>query len=489
MNLAIVIGISKYVNAEVLPACGQDAALVTRTLREIRSTLEDTKKFEKVLVIDSDLPSVRLKQKISSFVAEYSKSQIEELFFYFTGHGDFDGTEFYYLLGDYDPSQKNQTSLSNTELDDWLRSLNPNLALKMVDACHAGVQYIKEDPLAIEKYFSKPHEKGFKNCYFMYSSQTNQSSYQDSKLSSFTRSFLSSLVKYSGDIIRYKDIIDFISDEFSSNRSQKPFFVIQASNTEEFGRVSSELAEFLKSAIIVPPASSNSPPSPSVATSKPSLFDLVKADSKRYCTEKEFEARIKSISDLFSKYSFDKDLCTLYTFEKTLLKEYSEHFKRLSKIGTWLNQNGNPYFTTITWRDEKYEERDISSPFHLLSGSRAPMVTKYRKTISGFELTQNVPVRAFQVIANPKLENIATHGCFILYVFSKTNLRFFYAYGDFKDITWTTKSLSTAFEWQTTEVELMPEKAPGESMRQILFGFEQYINGQIKARFEQQPAE
>ena len=78
-------------------------------------------------------------------------------------------------------SAKKQTTIENTELDNWIRLLNPALTVKIIDACHAGVQYIK-DP-EVFKDFLNSTPKSFNSFYFLFSSLKEQYSYQDKRLS------------------------------------------------------------------------------------------------------------------------------------------------------------------------------------------------------------------------------------------------------------------------------------------------------------------
>ena len=116
-----------------------------------------------------------------------------------------------------------------------LKTLTPKLMIKVVDACHAGVSQIKEaDALSKQLQASKG---SFSDCYFMFSSQSSQSSLQDSKLSDFTEAFVEACATFTGQDIRYKDIVDHISDAFVGNADQTPTFVIQAPCVEIFARL------------------------------------------------------------------------------------------------------------------------------------------------------------------------------------------------------------------------------------------------------------
>ena len=237
MNLAIVITASQYNPPRIpLPACDCDADL-------IEALVGSSSDFDDKLFLRNLPDSAVIKKKLTEFIAQYKGSDIDQVFFYFSGHGDFSGDELFYLLPDYDEKQKRQTSLENSELDSLLRGLQPNTAVKVIDACHSGVPYIK-DTDAFQNYIKGTKDE-FKKCYFMFSSHLDQASYQNAEFSFFTKSFVQAIAQHKADSVRLKDIIDYVADAFSGNSQQTPFFVVQADFTESFCRVTESLRKRL----------------------------------------------------------------------------------------------------------------------------------------------------------------------------------------------------------------------------------------------------
>ncbi len=217
LNLGVVIAVSEYTDdAGNLPACSQDGAAFLEVLRT-------SEKFKDVLYIDRDTTSANVKRRLAEFVKKYEGQDIGEVVFYFTGHGEFVGDEFYYLLSDYQQRRRKQTSLENTELDNIVRSLKPALFAKVVDACHSGMTYIKSVD-EFNEYLKAANSK-FKKLYFLFSSQSEQFSYQNNRISYFTESVLKAIAAHAGDEIRYKDIIDYVSDEFKIHDFQTPLLL------------------------------------------------------------------------------------------------------------------------------------------------------------------------------------------------------------------------------------------------------------------------
>jgi hypothetical protein len=130
-----------------------------------------------------------------------------------------------------------------------IKSIKPRMVTKIIDACQSGVSYIKGNTNVVEKYYAKTTDS-FEKCYFMHSSMTSQYSYQNDDLSDFTKSILESINTNNKDSIRYKDIIDYVSDEFEKSTEQTPFFITQADHTERFINSSPEIQKALNKYVI-----------------------------------------------------------------------------------------------------------------------------------------------------------------------------------------------------------------------------------------------
>src|SRR5580704_10319288 len=168
--VAILIGIRKYDTQPELPGCSNDLDAMNTLL-----TLSGKVDGDNLLLIDDKRRSAEIKNLLADFIERHRTTPTAELLFYFSGHGTFDD-DFRCLLPDYRDDQNNGTTLTNTELDGMLRSLNPTLTVKIIDACQSGVSYVK-DADAVKAAIDRSRQ-GLKDCYFMFSSQQNQSSYQ-----------------------------------------------------------------------------------------------------------------------------------------------------------------------------------------------------------------------------------------------------------------------------------------------------------------------
>lgn len=62
------------------------------------SLIRNTKKFDEILIISQETASGKVKDKLTSFINDRKGNSIDEVLFYFSGHGDFANDEFYYIL-------------------------------------------------------------------------------------------------------------------------------------------------------------------------------------------------------------------------------------------------------------------------------------------------------------------------------------------------------------------------------------------------------
>jgi hypothetical protein len=242
MNIAVLIGVSEYRVVDRLPACAADVA-------QMRRLLSATKKYDDIGCLTTNTDSGPLKDALRGFFGRYqSGSAINEAFVYFSGHGVYH-TDALLCCSDFDPNRPATTSISNEELDDLLRSVNPDVAVKVIDACQSGSPYIKDATAGFEKALRSTRLKAF---ICMASSRQDQSSYATAEASTFTTRWIdAALYKRDGTVL-YRDIQAALADAFVGTPDQTPFFVNQGSGLEPFAGVTPEMralaGERLKSA-------------------------------------------------------------------------------------------------------------------------------------------------------------------------------------------------------------------------------------------------
>lgn len=489
MKIACLLGVSKYKTINELSACENDIALMN-------SVLEATGEYDQLLCIAGNQESSKVKQQLVSYFTQFQGQQVDQVLFYYTGHGDFDGKEFFYLLSDYEHARQKQTVIENTELDNWIRLLKPALTIKIIDACHAGVQYIK-DPDVFEK-FLQTTPKSFSSCYFLFSSLKEQYSYQNEKLSDFTKSLVESVSDFGGTEMRFKDIIDYVSDSFAASAKQTPFFITQATNTELFTSVDNSLREKIKSNLShYLTTATKIGTEPDLCIRQPSsLVDLVKADAARYCTRDEVLKILEHSQSFLENHKYAEETCDLYDIEVLALSSLEGEVPRIINIGKWLSENKNDYFAEPTSRQEEYSEeievpvkhRGLYASFATALQSIVPQyeartVTRTRKVITGFRLTQETSSLAFQITAKPKYQNLSWHDCHIAFVFSKTEIRFFYLFSVFREQNWEKRNRQPEETWRTIFSMFKSAQPIDAALHQIVGTFENYIMEPIKSRY------
>ena len=402
--------------------------------------------------------------------------------FYFTGHGDFLDDDFYYLLPDFSESRRRQTSLQNSEIDNLLRSLSPKMAIKIVDACHSGISFIK-DPDAISKYL-KGTMGQFNKCYFMYSSQLSQSSYQDTSLSYFTKALGNSIYQHDAEIVRYKDTIDYISDFFISSKLQTPLFVTQADFTEYFCTVSPSLKNDLSQFFQVPVT----PIQGSEASQEDKLLALVKEDSKKYVGQDEAIANMEKIPNIIEKHHFEERVLSLFSITITT----KEHFKEIpntAAIGQFVEKHLNEYFAKPTYKTVTRMVDDYSGISSLISmnylAGRGPQIQKEVTEVSGIQATIPLPFSYISIHLKPKYPNINSVICFILPILSQTNIRFFWTFANCKQAGWDEESIiDSNIKWTTTEIGIRDMKEIETQLHNLLSDFSTFTVTWLQEKFK-----
>lgn len=389
MNLAIIIAISKYNNpANNLPACMNDSIL-------IGDIIQESGRFESILKIDQQEPSSKVKRQLAEFVKTHQGKEVSEVFFYYTGHGGiYDDDDFFFVLSDFDEKKARQTGLSNNELDTLLRSLTPQLAVKVVDACHSAVTYVKQGEMIAK---AMDASKGnFKQCYFMFSSQREQSSFADSNLSYFTKEIVSAVANHTETEIRYKDIIDVLSDAFMGNKDQKPMFVVQADCTDLFCSITPGLIEKIKNHL-TPQAAISSITATGGKEEKEKLesrlASLIEEDAKNYANLGEALAAFTWIETELA-VTVRPEMLKLYKRDIELI-DSAEELPNLLAIANWLKEQGEGLFASLTYQKINYTgfeqiEKPPSGPLYirgLFPEYVTKEVTKTRYEINGFAPT------------------------------------------------------------------------------------------------------
>lgn len=470
-SVAIIITAASYVgDLHKLPACLSDNRAIARIV-------EEKKDFNHILNIHDEKTAVLVQEKLFSFLKNLEGETLDEVFFYFSGHGEFFDNDFLYLMCDYRSSKKRQTSVSNLELDNAVRVLQPRLYTKIVDACHSGIPYIK-DSTQMAEYVQKS-SAALRDLYFLFSSQLDEVSWQGDRISYFTASVLRSILQHEGATIKYKDTIHFISDEFEQSGIQKPFFVNQGSYTDVFCSITSELKADLRKFLEA------GWPSAEVleARKNTSIVDLVREEAKMYCDKDTTLKLVSSLKDDFAKFKLDNDCGELYEIN---IGEYPLFvLPNPERIGIWLNQKKDEgkYFAEAVTAREKIENlvttNAIKASLYAL-GATAP---EYRTVIKSFKNTVDLPFEVLTLFASNVFPNLLECRCHIVPLVSRMSIRLFYVFAQYDSENWDSKKLVGVTDWQSEEVLLKNRDALTEVVDKIKTAFREYIQSPIRSKF------
>lgn len=364
------------------------------------------------------------------------------------------------------------------EIDNLLRTLTPNLVVKVIDACQSGTSYIKESG-AITKYFDDA-KQGFKRCYFLNSSLSSQSSFQNNEMSFFTKSFVSAIKENKSDDVRYKSIIDFISDEFENIGDQTPFFVIQADYTEKFCTKNANLKKYLVDFESAKLESTS-------GTKSSSLLELVQKEANEYITKEKAVELIEKIRIEVGKFKLGDTTKDLYELEATFLEDYKQ-IPRKIVIGKWLKDNTHPFFAEPTYRKIYENPQDAIKVFatvSILDQFKREKQAEVRIELDGYELKIDVPFKAIAINANSKFPNLYSYNMTVVFLLSKKAIRFFYFISNYNEESWDNRKLLTKdIEWKTIEFKITDTATINDGVKSFFLEFETKIIKDIQGKYK-----
>lgn len=398
-NIAITMGISEYQNAENLPACKNDVELITRLLKT-------SGKYE-VLQVDETLSKHQIIKTIDSFLLQENTDQnIGEMLFYFSGHG-FQDDEAHFILKDTSIERINSTALNNSEIDDIARKCNPELFVKIIDACQSGLTYIKGVSGTLDDLNIMPgsSSKSLKNCIFMCSSKKDQSSMATKEYSFFTKAFVSAaLESVKSEVVRYADIQNYIIDAFSSfGNLQTPFFVMQSDGRDVFVEPTAEMKQLAEEFVNVELQSSNT---------KSEIEEDIDKFLESYRDEAMVNEIMQNIKTSMSSLDFNSAWITKY-YNCSLTSSGYENHQEDREIVDFLYKKRNNENLYIEFDTERVREETI---FGFPSFKTHPT--------SFTSLARKLP-SVFSYHLTPKKDGLPKYETLFAFVYSDTHMYVF----------------------------------------------------------------
>ena len=455
MKIAVVIGIDLYENLNSLPACKYD----TNKIKEI---LKATGEYTEVVTLTEDTKTRPIKSSLRTFFSKYREKEIDEVFFYFSGHGTYISDNVLFCCSDFDPKYPYSTSLSNQEIDDYMRSINPKLAVKILDSCSSGGKYIKDT----KDNFERAIRNTFLNYFIcMASSGLDESSYASDKMSDFTKSFIEGIFSIEEGEILYRDIQNHISDSFIDKPEQTPQFVTQVTGLEVFAKLNTAL-KALKSPLEI---------------GKEKLPEDLEASIKTKIEEMEsvfvpFDTVSESLDKLQSTISSTKledSLVSKYYNYEFVFKNDLDSLVDMGTIATWAYERKWDKFFFVDINVEKVKRRVTSA------GPHSALLSSYA-AIMGGELeqgekkdkpaymyryrTENVPAsiksthplafEVIEIIAKPEKRALKQFGAMIGIVHSRTDVLILSTTVGYKDVGWDDRTIdASTINWKLKELK------------------------------------
>lgn len=475
MKLAIIIGVSEYQYDEFdnLNACMNDAEL-------FKEVISDVSNIDDVLFINKNVKAYEAKKQLADFVSKHKTNTIDELVFYFSGHGGRYEDDFFYIFSDFKESKKESTGLRNTELDGMVRTLKPNLFVKIVDACFSGTQYIKSESNTRMELEKSAKDNQLNDIYFMFSSRDDQTSLAGHEYSKFTESLFTGLLDHKGEI-RYRDLTAYIADDFNANSLPKPIFISQADLVEIFGVITDNTHKLILNAFGLEekPEEVEYEKPTKAKEGENTLLELVKRKAEyEYCDEETAIKRLDLLRDKFQEQNWPEDIAAV--FEIAVLTNIASHqIPNSNRIGAWLNENrGKEFFATPTYTEESIEVEEYK-PLPKKPARRSNMATlvtfskmfgdvddteyklekvrKTRRVVDGFTYTFQNENNILKIALEPKHISVKPLVLFIVCVYSRTELSVQYSYEFIKFTNWDTRAHPRCENWKVKTLKMKDE--------------------------------
>ncbi|GGH55444.1 hypothetical protein GCM10008014_25070 [Paenibacillus silvae] len=463
-NVAIIIAVSDYENITPLLGCKNDYKLISDILKA-------TNKYTDILEIYEKTDSLNVKESLTSFFSGIREEEIGELFFYYTGHGTYDGEEedLRFVLTDYSKEKYNTTTLSNNFIDQQIRRVDPKLTVKVVDACNSGIPYIKGD-LEVAQIFEQ--EKAISNLYFMFSSHSHQSSYVDT-ISHFTKSFAEAILNYKGNEISYASIIEYIKDKFAQSSKQTPYFVAQGTMSDIFCNVTDiikniDITKYEKEIL-------------DYKKEETSLTEAIKRISESYSSRDEIDKILIEIKEALTEMINIDFLAEIFSLDIIEVSNYTEILD-IDVVAKWIDENPNDYFIEV----EKEEISNNNNIYNNFYGNTIPNLFRPKVEYRGVSTRLNTTFDSLKIKLNPKFPATFPYQCNVVFLISRYKITVFYKLITYHETGWEIYDYGDRSKWKYFDLKFSNKSDGIKRIKKINNEFFEYIKSSIQARLEVQ---
>ena len=373
---AVLIGNSQYASLRDLPCCQND-------VNAMKDLLQATKKFATITVI-ADAAADELKSRLRAVTN--IGTDVEELFFYFTGHGYQHESDFFLCAIDFDRDNPNSTGLSTHELHVLLREANADLVVKVIDACNSGTLLVKADSSF------QATQPEFNNLIQISSCRENQDSLAGEPLSVFTGKFREAALRKPDGPVYYMDIVNSLRDAFMQNDEQTPFFVFQVTGRETFVDDGHRFDSLRKQLIARTQPAAGAAPVQREATAT-SIHDLLEVAEEQVATPDVITTFVGGFFDLLIEKVSNHEFSQFFSFEVEEHSDFEEPTTEGFIIRVLSRQDRLDEFVTATIKKER-----IRRPLGLMGTSvwlgMLPDDQRFREV---YDLTLNCTMKRAQL--------------------------------------------------------------------------------------------
>jgi uncharacterized caspase-like protein len=433
-NVAVVVGMSEYTSLDSLRHCKKDADLV-------KQLLVSTSRFDggDVLCI-TDMSASDTKDTLREQFQVWSSVGVDEIFIYFSGHASYKDNQLLLCCADYSDATAMVTSVSLVELDDLVRTLSASSLTRIVDACHSGVQYVKDGGIhAMTHTVGAVSTSLPKDCRLWASSGLKQQSYASDDLptSDFTHAFLLGATGGNepakpGKRILYRDIQNHIADYFRDRELQTPYFTSQGNNLEVFSEVSEALLSVRSE--VLPPAPPRAGELPAITQAK-QLSDVVAERDLLYVSRTEVDAALQQSIEHLRSATIDDELVAQHY---TLLVHTSAKVRGhdgIKRLAIWIQEQKwqEQYFVKIEESSRRIKRNpglygllarqqtmSLMNPYGTEDDDESRYETVYYP--SGVSTTQELPYEVIDVRFTKKNPSLSDYSLTMAIFHSRTHV-------------------------------------------------------------------
>jgi hypothetical protein len=358
-SIAILVGNTEYRTLTQLGCCHADLIAIDKLLRE-------TGKYETIRLIENaDADSLKL--QLRTILDELSQP-INELFFYFTGHGHQGESDFFFCTTNFNARRPNETGLSTFELHTLLRVAKAELLIKVVDACNSGTLLIKSS-LGLDQ----ENTAGFRNIIQISSCLESQESLTGNPLSEFTDQFIAAALRKNEGPVYYSDIINTLRDEFNENDSQTPFFVSQGTGREKFVDDAKKLDQLRLVRQKIEEDHQTASEQARDAARPPTLLDRLRAADAKVVTPEHLRTFVNRLLDSLAEEISDSKFAEFFDVDVIEHAEFREEATEKFIIKSLSNERRADNFVTASHTHKRKNGTGLFGSFAMdqLLGSEA----------------------------------------------------------------------------------------------------------------------